>query len=109
MYGSTLYVRLYTETSLIQTSARILQQKWSHVVFTYNATDNKTAIYINGTNISRPTIRGSSKRPLDTPVFLMGKESASDRSGDIDAYIDELAIWQEVLTKGRQHAFINIS
>ena len=103
MYGSSLYVRLYTETNLIQTSARIIQERWSHVVFTFNKTNNKTAIYINGTDISQSTIRASSKRPQDTPVFLMGKESASDRSGDIDAYIDELAIWQEVLTEGMQH------
>ncbi len=100
--SSILYVKLYTETHLIQTSVSIARQRgWIHAVFTYNQTDNATAIYIDGKNSSQIFIeRSSSRLPISAPVFVMGKDAASDSdtSGDIDAYIDELAIWQDVLT-----------
>ena len=99
---SLLYFNLYMAKKGIATYVKIQEDVWSHIVFTYNKTDNAIAIYINGTKSqSRVDIvhHGYSQMEADDPpVFIMGKETGDDQKGDIDAYIDELSIWQEVLS-----------
>ncbi len=93
-----LHVDIYTERKMIKTSANMFEGKWSHIVFIYNNLDETTDIYINGTKSSSASETDSMFFSLKPPVFLMGKLRGTDNYGDLDSFIDELAIWEQVLS-----------
>ena len=87
----------FVNTPLLKMSSTLYQ--WHHLVYVYDGSSIK--IYLNGVLSGQKTVLGNFKN--STTPFIIGKNTNIGNmfnSGSIDKNVDDIGIWNRVLTQG---------
>tara|TARA_B100001121_G_scaffold26051_1_gene20218 strand:- start:226 stop:3321 length:3096 start_codon:yes stop_codon:yes gene_type:complete len=76
-------------------STQLEPEQWVHAVWTYDAVTDTAAIYLNGELDGGPNAQ---RAPNGGGTFILG--ARNNGSEQYDGYLDDVAIWREVLSEG---------
>ena len=79
----------------------VLPNRWMHMVGTYEGDSGSMCLYLNGVKIGERTLQGEIRMDgasLERPLVIGCELNADGPAGNIDAYVDEVQIYDRVLS-----------
>ena len=98
------------EDTRVAVNAGIQNNVWHHLVLTYNGSDNKLDLYVDGTKITTWTQFGGPLDSSNTSPFALGiarPNDASGKWGEFQGWLDDFRVYDTYLDASEVAGFIN--